>query len=322
MTRVNLLVVLAAAILFSIPVHVAGEDAAPQKAVLVTGASSGIGLMVTRYLADRGFYVYAGARKDRDMQRLDAMENVSSVRLDVTKQDEIDAAVDFVAAEGRGLFGVVNNAGVGTFSRMSEMKDADILWMHDVNVMGPHRINKAFVPMLIESGGRTAIIGSISGYLTGASSGAYSMSKFAVEAYTESLAADLAESGVTVGIVDPGGFKSRIREKAAMHLATGSDNLDQVVTEEQQAEIQAAKERNDQLKDPDEVAEAVVHFLASDAPRLRYMVAPNKNSADITVRTALGRAVQLNADQPYELSRDELVAVLDTLLAGDDAEEE
>ena len=106
MTRFNLLAVLAAAIFLASPVHVFADDTATQKAVLVTGASSGIGLKITEYLADRGFRVYAGARKDKDLERLDAMENVSSVRLDVTIQDDIDAAVKFVAAEGRGLFGI------------------------------------------------------------------------------------------------------------------------------------------------------------------------------------------------------------------------
>ena len=320
MIRSKFIVALLAALFLAAPIHVFADDGDAQQAVLVTGASSGIGLKITEYLSDRGFYVYAGARKAADLERLDAMENVSSVKLDVTKQAEIDAAVDFVTAENRGLFGIINNAGVGTFSRMSEAPDEDILWIHDVNVMGPHRVNRAFVPMLKESGGRTAIIGSISGYLTGAQSGAYSMSKFAVEAYTESLAADLADSGVVVGIVDPGGYQSKIREKATMYQLTGSENLEQSVSEEQSARIKAAKEDNDKLKEPDEVAEAVVHFLSSDSPRLRYMVVPDKGAADYTVRTTLGRVVQLNANQPYELSRDELVALLDELLAEDDAD--
>src|SRR5689334_6229044 len=76
---------------------------APQKAVLVTGASSGIGLAITQLLSKNGFYVYATARKDEDIKRLDAMDNVSGLRLDVTKQPEIDAAVKFVESQGRGL---------------------------------------------------------------------------------------------------------------------------------------------------------------------------------------------------------------------------
>jgi NAD(P)-dependent dehydrogenase (short-subunit alcohol dehydrogenase family) len=286
-----------------------------QKAILVTGASSGIGLKVTEHLLKKGFFVYAGARKDVDLKRLNAMKNVHAVRLDVTKQSEIDAAVKLIEKAGRGLFGVVNNAGVGTFTNMSQVPDADILWIHNVNVMGPHRVNRAFIPLLKQSKGRTSIIGSISGYVTGATSGAYSMSKFAVEAYTESLAADLADSGISVGIIDPGGYRSKIREKVTMFALTGSYKLDQKLTAEQKVKLDAAKASNNKLKEPDEVAEAVVHFMSSDSPKLRYMVAPNKQAADITIRTTLGRVVQLNADQPYEYTRDELVAILDELLA-------
>jgi NAD(P)-dependent dehydrogenase (short-subunit alcohol dehydrogenase family) len=285
-----------------------------QKAVLVTGASSGIGLKVTEHLIKQGFYVYAGARKEEDLKRLDAMKNTSSVRLDVTVQSDIDAAVKFVEKQNRGLFGIVNNAGVGVFGKMSEVPDKDILWIHDVNVMGPHRVNRAFIPLLKESKGRTTIIGSISGYITGAQSGAYSMSKFAVEAYTESLAADLKDSGIHVGIVDPGGYRSKIREKVTMFQLTGSYELNQKLTEEQQKALDGAIERNSKLKEPDEVAEAVMHLMMNDKPKLRYMVAPTKDAALATVKTTLGRVVQLNDDQQFELTRDELVAILDELL--------
>src|ERR1700677_5342756 len=77
------------------------QDSSTIKAVLVTGASSGIGLAITQYLSHHGFYVYAGARKDADLKRLNTMKNVSSVRLDVTKQADVDAAVQFVTAQGR-----------------------------------------------------------------------------------------------------------------------------------------------------------------------------------------------------------------------------
>ncbi|PCJ48452.1 MAG: short-chain dehydrogenase/reductase [Gammaproteobacteria bacterium] len=291
-----------------------------QKAVLVTGASSGIGLKVTEYLIKSGFYVYAGARKEEDLKRLDAMKNTTSVRLDVTVQSDIDAAVKFVQSQNRGLFGIVNNAGVGVFGKMSEVPDKDILWIHDVNVMGPHRVNRAFIPLLKESMGRTTIIGSISGYVTSAESGAYSMSKFAVEAYTESLADDLRETGIHVGIVDPGAYKSKIRAKVTMFNLTGSYDLNQELTEEQKKVLNAAKERNNKLKEPDEVAEAVIHLMTSDKPKLRYMVAPTIGAAEVTMKTTLGRVVQLNADQQFEYTRDELVAFLDELLKENSSE--
>ena len=304
----SILIILAVS--FSLSTHAADK----QKAVLVTGSSSGIGLKITEHLVKKGFYVYAGARKQKDLQRLNKMENVSSVKLDVTKQDEIDAAVETIKSQGRGLFAVVNNAGVGTFTPMSTFPDDDILWIHDVNVMGPHRINKAFLPLLKESKGRTTIIGSISGYVTGASSGAYSMSKFAVEAYTESLADDLKDTGVKVSIIEPGGYRSKIREKVTLHLLTGKYKLGQNLSDEQKKQLEETKKQNAQLKEPDEVAEAVITYLTSATPKLRYMVVPNKEQAEVTVKTALSRVVQLNADQPYEYTKEELVKMLDELM--------
>jgi NAD(P)-dependent dehydrogenase (short-subunit alcohol dehydrogenase family) len=145
------------------------------------------------------FSAAAMAEKAADLERLEAMDNVSSVRLDVTLQDDIDAAVKFVHKQGRGLYGLVNNAGVGSFSSLATGPESDIDFTFNVNVYGPYRVNKAFLPLLDASDGRTTIIGSIAGFIAGRS-GIYSMSKFAVEAYTDSLAREMADTGVHVSI--------------------------------------------------------------------------------------------------------------------------
>ncbi|HZW10207.1 MAG TPA: SDR family NAD(P)-dependent oxidoreductase, partial [Phycisphaerales bacterium] len=81
-----------------------GASAAdPERAVLITGASTGIGRATTELLAANGFYVYAGARSEEDIAELSAIENVRGVRLDVTKPEDIAAAVETVRSEGRGL---------------------------------------------------------------------------------------------------------------------------------------------------------------------------------------------------------------------------
>jgi NAD(P)-dependent dehydrogenase (short-subunit alcohol dehydrogenase family) len=265
----------------------AADESASQKAVLVTGASSGIGLKITETLSSNGFYVYAGARKAEDLARLDAMENVSSVRLDVTIQKDIDEAAEFVKAQGRGLWGVVNNAGVALYSPLSTGPESELKLTFDVNVYGPFRVNQTFLPMLIESGGRTTVISSISGFIPGRS-GSYSMSKFAVEGYTDTLATELASTAVHVSAVEPGGFKSNIVEN---------------------------------LKDRAlEVAEAVLDLMTTDTPKRRYMVTPNEEQAQITIRSAMQRLLELNQNQPYAYDRDGLVALLDELLSQDKAE--
>ncbi len=308
-----------ASLLFVAMTHASVADEAPtQRAVLVSGASSGIGRNIAERLAAEGHYVYAGARKDDDLAELDAIDNVTAIRLDVTKQADIDAAVDFIERQGRGLYGLVNNAGVAVFSPMNETPEQDIHFVMNVNVLGPYRMNKAFAPLLAQSRGRTTTIGSISGFLSGPNSGTYSMSKFAVEAYTEALAAELAPLGIRVSVIEPGGYRSKIREKVALH-GMGKLGSDAQLTEEEQRLLESRIAANEKLKEPDEVSDAVVQALYSDKPKLRYMVAPNKREAEITIRAALSRAVQLNAGQPYEYSREELVAVLDELLgeAGD-----
>ena len=123
------------------------------RAVLITGASSGIGLKMTEVLSQAGFFVYAGARKPEDLARLDAMDNVKAVRLDVTIQDEIDAAVELVRAEGRGLYGLVNNAGVSVMGPLIELAEEDMQFQLDVNLFGPYRVTKAFADLLIDSRG-------------------------------------------------------------------------------------------------------------------------------------------------------------------------
>jgi NAD(P)-dependent dehydrogenase (short-subunit alcohol dehydrogenase family) len=295
---------------------VVAQDSSTTKAVLVTGASSGIGLAITQYLAGHGFYVYAGARKDEDLKRLNTLKNVSSVRLDVTKQADVDAAVQFVSAQGRGLFGVINNAGVASLGDLTTTSDEDVLWQYDINVMGPLRVNRAFFPLLKQSKGRTAIIGSLSAFLAGPGGGGYGMSKAAAEIYTETLALELAPVDVKVGIIDPGAFKSRGREKVAMKMLTGKPDLDQQLTAEQMkvfAGVQADEAKKD---DPTPVAEQTFRFLTSDRPRLHYMAANNEQVAHLIIRTLLDRTLQLNASQTnYTLNRDQLVKMIDAALA-------
>lgn len=107
----------------------------PQRAVLVTGATSGIGRHIAEHLANKGYYVYAGARKQADINALNAIPNIEAVRLDVTKPDEIAAAVETVRARGRGLHGLVNNAGAGLADEDSPYADDIAKWIEFVAAM-------------------------------------------------------------------------------------------------------------------------------------------------------------------------------------------
>jgi NAD(P)-dependent dehydrogenase (short-subunit alcohol dehydrogenase family) len=152
-------------LVLTLPVIGGGEStpATPQKAILVTGASTGIGRKVTERLAADGYFVYAGARKDADLEALNKIKNVQAVRLDVTKQEDIDAAVATIRNAGRGLYGLINNAGVGTQGSVIEAPHGEFELTMMVNVFGPWRVTKAFAPLIIAERGRISTTGSISG---------------------------------------------------------------------------------------------------------------------------------------------------------------
>jgi len=273
--------------------------AAAQKAVLVTGASSGIGRKVTERLAAEGYFVYAAARKEEDLRALDAIENVDSIRLDVTRPEEIAAAVEFVRKAGRGLHGLVNNAGVAVVGPLTETKEEDLRFVFDVNVFGPYRVTKAFAPLILESGGRITTISSIAGILSRPPLGAYSMSKHAVEAFGDTLAAELEPKGVKVSLIEPGNYRSEISRNASVRMGLGPDSP------------MADRSR---FPEPDDVATAVVHALFDANPKRRYMVVPERREAELTIGKAIEELVQLNERQPYSYDRDELVKMLDAAL--------
>ncbi len=289
-------------------------DTEPQKAVLVTGASSGIGRNIAEHLAELGYFVYAGARKERDIAELNAIENIQAVRLDVTIQSDINSAVATVRAGGRGLYGLVNNAGVLNLGPLTQVEEDDIDFLFDVNIYGVYRVTKAFAPMLIENQGRITTTGSISGFISDASGGVYSMSKFAMEAFTDSLAAELEPQGVKVSIVEPGSFKSGILRTMAERRLKKAEAAGQDISEEQRQRTEGFIAAGESRPEPDAVAAAVEHALFSNIPKRRYMVTPDQGQAEVTLRHAFRRIAELNHDHEFSYSRDELVNMLDGAL--------
>ena len=292
------------------------DDHASKKAILVTGASSGIGKSIAMDLAKRGYYVFAGARKDKDLKALDANDNMEGIRLDVTKQDDINAAVKQIEKRGYGLYGLVNNAGVAILDPLIEVSEKDMDFLFDVNVYGPYRVTMAMAPLLIESKGRIVTIGSISGILSGTFFGPYSMSKHAMEAYTDALAMEMAKFDVGVTLVQPGNYRSKIGEsmvkrreamEKAGHKSLYGDDIKQMLSR-----VGSRQE----MRDPQDVADAVAHAMdAGNTPYQRYMVVPNKTEAGWTIRKALQELVELNHDQAFSYDRAELIRRLDTALS-------
>jgi len=308
--------VLAATLVFTAPHAALADD---EKSILVTGASTGIGRHLAETLAESGYHVYAGARKDKDLEALDAINNVTAVRLDVTKQDQVDAAVEMINEKGTGLYALVNNAGVGGGREQVVESSLDTpRFVYSVNVEGVYRTTKAFAPLVIESQGRIITTGSIAGTISALPGfSAYSGSKHWIEAFTDSFAEEMKPHSVTVSVVEPGNYKSNIRRTSVTRGLKQIEAAGGEITEEMKtaAEATAARELSD--KEPNEGSGAFMHALFGDNPLRRYVVVPNREEQDYTILTQINELVQLNEWGPHSYTRDELVEALDAALAGE-----
>lgn len=291
-----------------------------KKAVLVTGASSGSGKVIAETLAAKGYYVYAGARKQKDLDALNKIENIHALKLDVTVQAQIDAAVEEVKKTGHGLYGLVNNAGVAILSPLIETEESEFKFIFDVNVMGPYRMTKAFAPLVIESKGRISTIGSVSGINSAPMYGPYSMTKHAMEAFNDSLAWEMEKFEVKVSIIEPGGFNSKIGPKVYQRLKNSGYDFDKSLykTEWEQSKFVKDKGHYDAKNNtPAEIAKAVIDNLESDKPKTRYMIVGDKEASIEVIEQAMLEMLQLNHQQIHSLKRDELVKILDSLFSKD-----
>jgi len=285
-----------------------------QLAVLVTGASTGIGRAITEKLASEGYFVFAGARKQADLDALNAIDNVRAVRLDVTVDEEIEAAVETVRAEGRGLYGLVNNAGVLFTGPVSDAEIDKVKWLFDVNVYGVMRVTQAFAPLIIESQGRIINMGSISGNLAPQFLGPYAMSKHAIEAYSDSLGAGMQRFGVNVSVVAPGDYTSNIwNSDIAKARVSGVVAADSPYYEDYQQWIDFVA--NLESKSPIEVANTTLRALTDRMPRRRYLIVPNEMEMGWVMGAAVTRLAELNAKHDYSYSAEELTAMLEEAMA-------
>ncbi len=297
----------------------------PHLPVLVTGASTGIGYHLVRYLAERGHLVYAGARKEQDLAELGKIEHVVPVLLDVTNPDHIQAALELVTRRG-GLYGLVNNAGLGGLGMFSTWTNEDLHEIFDVNVFGPHRMTNAFAPLIVAAKGRIVNIGSQGGMISFRYFGPYTMTKHALEAYTTALNMELQPYGVWVSIVQPGGIVSNIGANSFpgtlarfqraqppfdQEAQQVLDSFNQPAPEEESAE---ESENNRKPSSPLITSEAVYHALTSPEPKMRYLVGTHWEGNRV-INALLERLLDENDNPQHNYSRDELVALLDQQIA-------
>lgn len=316
----TLIALLASIVCIAAPIdRAAAQSDDSQKAVLITGASTGIGRLTAERLAEAGYFVYAGARKQADLDALNTIDNIMAVRLDVTKQEEIDAAVELVQSEGRGLWGLVNNAGVNHIDPLIESEDWTMDFVFDVNVFGVVRVTKAFAPLIVESQGRIVNISSISGVLAGGLTGYgfYSMSKHAIEAFSDQLSWELMKFGVRVAAVEPGNFASSIGTTRCNRMLSERDDRNYQFYSEEMNEYYdgcaewLAEGGVSESPPPVMVADAIQHALFAASPREHYLVVADPFEARITIGKLVEELVHMNEGHDQTYSREELIQMLD-----------
>jgi NAD(P)-dependent dehydrogenase (short-subunit alcohol dehydrogenase family) len=194
------------------------------QSVVITGASTGIGFSAAKVLVEKGFRVFGSVRKDADAARLikELGANFVPLVFDVTDEAAVLAAARKVreSLHGERLAGLVNNAGIAVAGPSLEIPLDDYRRQMDVNVMGPITVTRAFAPLLgMETDlkgppGRIVMISSVAGKNGNPLTAPYSMSKHALEAFSESLRRELLLFGIDVIIIGPAAVKTPIWDKA------------------------------------------------------------------------------------------------------------
>jgi NAD(P)-dependent dehydrogenase (short-subunit alcohol dehydrogenase family) len=249
-----------------------------RETILVTGASTGLGKEMALHLAERGFEVYATVR---DLGQADAVHAAARERsvglrvlpLDVTDGESVQRAVQTIVSETGGVYGVINNAGIGLRGYFEDLSEEEIRQVFDANVLGVMRVTKAVLPSMREARrGRILLISSVGGRIGSLGVSAYCATKFAVEGFGESLFQELAPLGIRVVLIEPGIVKTE-RWTTNRGLARGASSPESPYYQW----FRQLERESDQLvrasgATPADVAATVHTALTAERPRLRYMV--------------------------------------------------
>ena len=252
-------------------------------AVVITGASRGIGRTLALDLSANGFDVFAGVRKEADGEALKdgSGGRVTPVHLEVTDDDSVRSAANQIAkvTNGAGIAGVVNNAAVFSMSPVEQCPLSDIEYDFGVNVFGAIAVIQHFMPQLRARPGRIVNVSSVNGTLSTPFSGIYSATKFALEAISDAMRVELRPWSIHVSVVQPGNTATDIR-------TDGVDKWDALLSnmsEGERGRYSAAFETTAALfknftegaAGHEYVSEAVLEALTADSPKARYRAGPD-----------------------------------------------
>lgn len=252
-----------------------------KKVILVTGASSGLGLATAKALQAAGHTVYGTSRDEKKLKGV----SFNPLSIDVTDDASVTAAIDkIIKAEGR-IDVVVNNAGMGITGPLYAMPVDLAKKQFETNFFGVIRVNSAVLPKMIEQkSGLIINISSLAGLFGLPYQGLYAASKFAIEGYSESLRMELASTGVKVAVVNPGDFKTDFtasREKAPFTL--DNDKL----KKEYDAAVAGMEKDESVGGDPSVVANKIVKIVGSSSPKHNYLVGAIGQTIAVTLKSVL-----------------------------------
>jgi short-subunit dehydrogenase len=248
-----------------------------KKVILVTGASSGLGLATAKALAAEGHTVYGTSR---DIKRIEGV-SFNPLQMDVTDDASVNAAVDkIIKAEGH-IDVLINNAGNGITGPLYAMPVEFAKKQFEVNFFGVVRVSSAVLPGMIEKKqGLVINIGSLAGLFGLPYQGLYCATKFAIEGYSESLRMELKNTGVKVSVVNPGDFKTDFtsnRERVPFPLKNDS------LQKEFDAAVAAMERDENKGANPDKLAAQICKIVAKASPKHNYLV----GAFDQTIATTL-----------------------------------
>jgi len=249
-------------------------------AVVVTGASTGIGRAAALFLDQKGYRVFAGVRKQADAKSLEeeASDRLTPITIDVTKGRSISSAKQKVQrVVGKdGLAGLVNNAGVGGGGPIEFLPLDDLRDTLEVNLVGQVAVTQAFLPQLRKAKGTIVFIASIGGRVASPFLSPYNTSKFGIEALGESLRHELRPWDIDVAVVEPGSIDTEIWGKGA---ETMTDRVSKMPANARRLYGRQLSRFGEVLMEtasrgisPQKVAKVIHKAIASNRPRHRYLV--------------------------------------------------
>jgi NAD(P)-dependent dehydrogenase (short-subunit alcohol dehydrogenase family) len=262
-------------------------------AVFITGTSTGIGAACALRLADEGFAVFAGVRAEADGAGLQARSQhaITPVIVDITDAKLVEAAVATVASAvgERGVAGIVNNAGIVRPGPLEFQPIDDFRLQLEVNLVAQLVVTQAFLPLVRKGHGRIVQVGSIGGRLVLPLHGAYSASKFAIEAVADALRIELKQWGIQVSLVDPGGSDTAIFGKTLAAIDEMKQSLNDrgiVLYDSDFAAVRELVVKTAADTAPaDDVAKAVAHALTARRPKTRYLAGKGAKAIAVLART-------------------------------------